>query len=150
MHVLCGQRISIRRESKWHREVVCPWGMVFCCTNSSSFLWCSILVLSGGPLLTPISGNSRFFSPSVTALLPMKLGKLVTSKFTGIWEFLSLLTTSDLWEIWLKFSWCGEPLSYAAQQISTLTEHWGRSSKAGQLGSTTCPSYPQKMVILIH
>jgi hypothetical protein len=34
----------------------------------------------------------------------------------------SLPTTADLSDFWL--SWCGEPLSYAARQISTLTERW--------------------------
>ena len=50
----------------------------------------------------------------------------------------SLPTTSDLWEFQLKVSWCGKPLSYAARLISTLTEHWPRSPKAGRLQLTTC------------
>jgi len=47
-----------------------------------------------------------------------------------------------------KVSWCGEPLSYAARQISTLTESWPRSSKAGRSESTTFLGYPQKTTML--
>ena len=52
--------------------------------------------------------------------------------------------------IYATQSWCGEPLIYVARQISTLTEHWARSSKAGRSGSTTCPSYPPKTAMSIH
>jgi hypothetical protein len=81
---------------------------------------------------------------SVFALLPVHLTTLLTGKFTWIWEFLSLPTTSDLWKIRLKVSWCGKPLSYAARQITTLTEPWSGSPKAGRLVSTPCPGYPQQ------
>jgi len=47
-------------------------------------------------------------------------------------------------EIRLKVSWCGEPLSYTAQQVSTLTERWPRSPKARGSGSTNYPGYPQR------
>ena len=47
-------------------------------------------------------------------------------------------TYHHLWEVRLKVSWCGEPLSYAAQQISMLTEHWPGCRKARRSGSTTC------------
>jgi len=46
------------------------------------------------------------------------------------------------WENRLTVSWCGEPLRYAARQMSTLTERWPGSPKAGRSGSTTSPGYP--------
>jgi len=82
--------------------------------------------------LTPISGNCRCFSPS-----------LIKGKFTMIWESHTLPTISDIWEIRLKVSWRGEPHSYAARQIFSLTESWSGSPKAGKSGSTTCPGYSQ-------
>ena len=65
-------------------------------------------------------------------------------------DFLSLPTTSDLWEIRLKVSWCGETFGYAARQISTLTERWPGSPKTGTSVSTTCPGYPQKVAMSSH
>ena len=50
----------------------------------------------GVPPHAPISGNGRCFNPSVFELPPLHLGTLVTSKFTMIWESLSLPTTSYL------------------------------------------------------
>ena len=47
----------------------------------------------------------------------------------------------------LKVSWCGEPLSYAARQISALTECWPRSHKPGRPGSTNCPGFLQKVAM---
>jgi len=47
------------------------------------------------------------------------------------------------WEIRLKVSWCGEPLSYAAWQIFTLTKRRPEFPTAGRSGSTTCPGYQQ-------
>jgi hypothetical protein len=76
------------------------------------------------PSLAPISGNCRYLNPSVFTFLTVNLGTFVTCKFTMIWECKSLLTTSDLREIWLKVTWSGDPLSYAAWQISTLAERW--------------------------
>jgi hypothetical protein len=62
--------------------------MEFCCTSSSSVLWWNTQVPSGGPPLTPISGNCRCFSPSVSKLLPVHLGTSVTSKFMMILVFI--------------------------------------------------------------
>ena len=112
--------------------------MEFCCTSSSSVPWWTTRALSRGLPLTPISGNCRCCSPSVFALLPVHLGMLVTGKFMRIWEFLSLPTTSYLWDIWLKVRWCGEPLHYAARHISTLPTCWPSSTKTVRIGSQTC------------
>jgi hypothetical protein len=49
----------------------------------------------GGLLLDPHQENADA-STSVFALLIMRLGKLVTGKFTRIWEYHSFTTTTDL------------------------------------------------------
>jgi len=112
--------------------------MEFCCTSSSSVPWWTMRALSRGPPLTPIPGICRCCSPSVFALLPMHRGTSLTGKFTRIWEFLTLPTTSYLWDIQLKVRWCGESLCYTAQHIFTLSECWPGSAKTGRSGSKTC------------
>jgi hypothetical protein len=49
----------------------------------------------GGLRPAPTSESCRLFNPSVFALLLVQLGTWVTCKFTRIWEFLSLLITSE-------------------------------------------------------
>jgi hypothetical protein len=68
--------------------------------------------------------NCRYFSPNVFALPPVQLVASVTSKSTMIRDFLYLLTKSNLWEIRVEVSLCGETRSYAARRISTLSELW--------------------------
>jgi hypothetical protein len=126
--------LSIRNGALPHKQLICLMMNYMCPIWRSAT--CSHTV------------NCRCFSPSVFTLLPMHLDTLITSKLTLIWESFSLLTTSDLWEIWLKVSWSGEPLSYAARQISILTKRWPESPKAGWLGLTPCPSYPKKAAML--
>ena len=128
-----GRNISIRWERRRHRdwepwdlswtgEAVSPTGMVFCCISSSFVSWWTMRVPFGGPPLAPISRNCKRCNPSVFALLPVQPDTLVTGKFTTIWESPTSPTISDLWEIRLEVSWCGEPVSWAAGQISALTK----------------------------
>ena len=149
-----GRNITIRRERKRHRgwerwdlswtgEAVSPSCMVFCYISSSSVPWWILRVPSAGPPLAPISRNCRCCSSSVFALLPMHPGILVTDKFTMIWESPTSPTVSDLWEIRLEVSWCGEPLSWAARRTSTQIERRPVSPKTGKSRSTTCPGYPK-------
>ena len=77
-------------------EVVFPSEMEFCCISNSSVLWWTTLASSGGLPLALTSGNCRYFSPSVLALLPVNLSTLVTNKFMMIWEFYSLPNELDL------------------------------------------------------
>jgi hypothetical protein len=119
IHSVPRQLMLIRWERKWHRdwegrglsytEVVSASGMKFCCTISSSELWRTMRASCGGLSLASLSGNCRCFNASVFALQPFHLGTFVWSKFTRIWEFLSLMTTSDRREIRLKLSWCAIP-----------------------------------------
>jgi hypothetical protein len=68
-------------------------------------------------------------------------GQIKVSKEWQLWR---------VWKIQLKVSWCGEPLSYAARQTSTLTERWTGSPKAGRSGSTIFHGYPQMAAISTH
>lgn len=55
--------------------------------------------------------HRRCFNPTVFSLLTMHVDAFVTSKFTRIWEFRFLQTTSiSNREIRLKVSWCGNLL----------------------------------------
>ena len=83
----------------------------FCCTSSCSVLWWTTDAPSWGLPLTHFSGYCRWFHSSVYAFLPVHLDTTVAGKFKRICNFHSLPTTSDVWEIRLKVSWCGEPLS---------------------------------------
>jgi len=104
----------------------------------------------GGPPLAPVSGNWKCFNLGVFALLPMHLGILVTGNSTMIWESPSSPTTSGLWEVRLKVSWCGEHLCYAAWQTYMLSKRWPAPPKEGKSRSTDCPGYPQKAALSTH
>jgi len=57
----------------------------------------------------------------------MKSRIQVTGRYTRIWVFRYLPTTSDPWpRVWLKVSWCGKPPCTATRQILKLTEGWPR------------------------
>jgi len=102
----------------------------------------TITLLTGAACFLP--GRAKDLSAPrvvVFALLPMHLSTLLTGKFRRIWNFLPLPTTSQLWEIRLKVSWCGEPLSYAAWQVSTLTERWLGSPKVRRSRWTPYPGH---------
>lgn len=77
-----------------NRRVVSPSEMEYCCINSSYVPWWTMRAPSGGLLFTPMSGNCRCSNPSVLTFLLMHLGTMVTGKFTSIWKFHSLPTTS--------------------------------------------------------
>ena len=118
--------------------------MLFCCISCSSVPWWTMLAPSGGPPLSPISGNYRYFNRSVFALLPMHFGTMETGKFKMILKSHTLLTISDLYlRFDSKLADVRNPLNYAARQTFTLTERWLQSPKAGTSGSTTFPVYPQ-------
>ena len=109
------------------REVVSPSAKEFCCTRSSSDLWWTMCAPSGGSPLAPISGNCRCFSPSIFVLLPVH--KQIHDDSGS--PFVYQPHQFSNWEIQLKVSWCGEPLSYAVRQISTLTKCWPGYLKQG-------------------
>jgi hypothetical protein len=121
--------------------------MEFCCTCSSCVLWRTVCALDGGPPLAPISVKCRCFSPSVFALLPLNFGTLATSKFTVILDPFLYQSHQISGRFNFKLADVENPLSYAARQVSTLTELWPGSPVAEKSGSTTCPGYHQKAVM---
>jgi len=142
IHGLPGWLVSIRWKRKRHRDWVLG---LFLNRRSDLSIRNGVLLYKqlihpmvdygcpcGVPSLAPISGNGRCFNPSVLELPPLHLGTLLTSKFMMIWESLSLLTTSYLWEIRLNVNWFVEPLSYAAWRICTLTKCWPGFRKGGR------------------
>ena len=94
--------------------------MEFCCTSSSSVLGWNMQEPSGGPPLTPISGNCRCFSPSVSRLLPVHLGTLVTSKFMMILVFILYRPHQITESFESKLAGVGNPLD---MQLSWYL-HW--------------------------
>jgi hypothetical protein len=95
----------LNRRSSLSSEMVC------CFASSLSVLWWIMHVRSGGPLLASMSRSCNCCNPSVFALQVTHSGALVTDRFTRIWVFHPLLTTSEHWGFWFKVRWCGEPLS---------------------------------------
>jgi hypothetical protein len=80
-----------------NKRRACPSETVCCSTSSSSVLWWITHVRFGGPLPAATSGSCKWYNPSVFALRITQLGTLVTGKFTRIWGFHSLPTTSEHW-----------------------------------------------------
>ena len=77
--------------------------------------WWTTPAPCGGSLPTPMSGDCRYYSPSVFASLPVHPGTLVAGRFTRICEFHSLPNTlePELRIFYSNFANCGEPLSSA-------------------------------------
>jgi hypothetical protein len=106
MHNLLGRHTSTSWERRQQKdgaclasslsgEAACRSETVRCSASSSSILWCTAHVRSGGPLPAAMSESCKCYNPSVFALRLTHLGTLVTGKFTMIWGFHSSPTTSE-------------------------------------------------------
>jgi hypothetical protein len=90
--------------------------------SSSSIPWWVIHALFGGPLLAAMSGICVCCNPGVSSLRLAHLDPSERGKFARIWGFHSSPFTSELWEFWLKVSWCGEPRTSANLKAFLPTE----------------------------
>jgi len=66
-----------------------------CYISSSSGPWWTMRAPRRGPLPAPMSGSYRRYNPSVFASLLVPPGTYVTGRYTRIWEFRCLSTTSQ-------------------------------------------------------
>jgi hypothetical protein len=77
------------------KKRACPLEMVCYIISSSSILWCTKHVMSGGLLLAAMSRSCKCCNQSVFAMQLTHLSMLVTGKFTRLWRFHFSPTTPD-------------------------------------------------------